>query len=236
MKVIYVWLACLVVAQTLNAASAGTYVPVAVNELFVPRGFDDNDDVVVSLTGNFPTACYQIAHAELKTEGTGRILIQQMAYMVPGPCARVLVPFSNTVHLGRVRAGNYYIRTQGAPYQGQLSVGRARVPTQDDYLYAPVLTASVIPSGNQRVAYLEGRLTNSCLKVRAVEATYSGNTIQVLPILELLPKQPDGGACREINQPLRLTKTLQALKRGTYLLHVRSLNGQSLNVVFSVDN
>jgi hypothetical protein len=237
MKVLIVLLAVLGSAPMAFAASAGTYVPVATEGLFVPRGFDDNDDIVVTLAGSFPSTCYQLAHVEIKTERTSnQIQLQQMAYMVSGPCARMLVPFSNTVHLGRLPTGNYVVQTKDTGVRSGLPVSRARIPTEDDYLYAPITNATVMPNGSQLVAYLEGRLTNTCLKLKTINVSYTGPTVQVLPIMELTKKQSDGGPCRNIDQPLRLTKALTRLNRGRYLLHARSLNGHSLNVVFSVDN
>ncbi len=214
----------------------GSYVPVATEALFVPRGFDDNDDVVVSLSGNFPNTCYQLAHAELKTEATSsRILVQQMAFVTPGPCSRILVPFTNSVHLGRLRAGNYVIQTKDNGRAENLPVSRSTLPTQDDYLYAPITSATVMPYAGKSVAYLEGRITNSCMKMKGIKVTYTGRTIQLLPVMELVKEGDDRGPCRAVNLPLRLTKPLEKLNRGQYLLHVRSLNGNSINLVFNAD-
>lgn len=236
MKSLPSWLFALTFASLVHGASAGTYVPVASENLFVPRGFDDNDDIVVTVAGNFPNTCYQLAHAELKTDGTSnRIQVQQMAYVVPGPCSRVLVPFSNTVHLGRLPAGNYVVLTKDAGLRSALPVSRAPVPTQDDYLYAPITAATFIPSLSGGSVYLEGRRTNSCMRLRDIAITYTGATIQVMPIIALDKRQPDGSPCRNIDEPLRLTKKLARLSRGRYLLHVRSLNGRSVDVVINVD-
>jgi hypothetical protein len=62
----------------------------------------------------------------------------------------------------------------------------------------------------------------------------TGRTIQVLPILQLRSKDAAGAPCRRVELPFRLARNLPPLGAGRYLLHVRSLNGRSLNFPFTV--
>ncbi len=214
---------------------ASDLTPVPAEGLFVPRGFDDNDDIVVTLDGYLPSPCYQLAQAQITRDlEHGRIYVQPMARVVGTLCPAVIVPYIQSVSLGRFARGTYRVITGDGKQNQPLVVERAPIPTKDDYLYAPVDTAQVAPYGSGYVAVLTGRFTNSCLRMRAIPVTSSGRTLQVLPIMELTKVDAAGRPCRRVETPFRVTQRLPSLHSGRYLLHVRSLNGQSINTVFSI--
>jgi hypothetical protein len=74
---------------------------------------------------------------------------------------------------------------------------------------------------------------SSCLDFQDVRVIDSGKTFEVLPILTMHSADPHGGPCRNVERAFERTVELPELKPGRYLLHVRSMNGQSVNEIFS---
>jgi hypothetical protein len=162
-----IWI--LMLAMVSGLAMASPVVPVASSSLFVPRGFDDNDDIVVTLDGYLPSTCYEIAEPQVTMDGARRqIFVQTMAHVSPGPCAQVIVPFLTEVHLGRLPAGPYTVLTRDGTLRESLIVDPAPVSTQDNFLYAPIDSILVVKSATGYAAVLDGRYTDTCLRLREV--------------------------------------------------------------------
>jgi len=216
------------------AFAAGELTPVQVAEVFVPVGFDDNDEVVVVLDGYLPNSCYKVEGAKVSVDAnTKKVEVTQMARRWPGPCLLALVPFSSTVSVGMLPKGEFTVTSYGAAEE-KLAVGEATSAGPDDFLYAPVDHASIAPTAasGQVSAVLEGRFTNSCMAIEEVRVIDSGKTLEVLPIM----KVEDRSDCRSnVEIPFRKYVELPAgLGDGRHLLHVRSLNGRSVNTMFTV--
>lgn len=225
-----------------RASSADVFhkeVDVHADSLFIPMGFDDNDEVVVVVDGYLPDPCHQLIRPYVKVdELSRRITISPRAREFLGVCHDVIVPYTQEVHIGQLPRGQFTVNTKDGLLRERLLVGRSVNPGPDDYLYAPVDNARVIfpssPTGERRwVAVLEGRYTNSCLVIAETQVSLTGKTIQVLPIMKLQTEEESGTVCRQQEQPFKLEIELPTLtEEGRYLLHVRSLNGQSVNRVF----
>lgn len=205
-------------------------VDVKIQNLFVPYGYDDNDEVVVILDGYLPDTCFKLATTEV-TQDAGKIIITQKAREYSGNCFDVTVPFTTTVKLGVLAKGDYAVSVNRGTLSEQLGVKEATKAGPDDYLYAPVEAARV--EGGSAV--LQGRFTNNCLKLDSVKLSHTGKTVQVLPIMSLLTATQAGHACETGEFNFSHSVRLQDLKldSGRHLLHVRSLDGQSVNTVFS---
>ena len=218
--------------SSVMALGSGNLEPVTSQNLFIPHGFDDNDRSVVVLDGYLLTSCHQldisekIINLEEKT-----ITITQFARITPGPCMTLPVPFSVEVDLGVLPAGEYKIATNQNELTGFLTVSAAVTTSQDNFLYAPVEQARVKRARDgYQFAVLEGRFTNTCMALKEVKVYYTGNTIEVLPIMVV----SDNGDCQAKEVEFRKVQRLNHLRPGRYLLHVRSLNGQAKEVVFTV--
>lgn len=211
----------------------GTLVGVSVRELFVPNGFDDNDEVEVVLDGELPNTCYKLAHNEVKyDEATGRYIVFQFARRYPGICIQTTVPFFTAARLGVVPAGDFKVQTLGAALE-TLKVKEATSAGPDDYTYAPIDSARVErdEAHNKYFGIIQGRMTNTCMTIDEVKVFDSGKTIEVLPIIKMVDR-PD---CAAIEMPFAWQVDLPAsMAEGRHLMHVRSLNGKSQNMVFSV--
>ena len=207
--------------------------------LFVPSGFDDNDQVEIITDGYLPDTCYRIRPTQVFIDlDKKRITVQPKAQLFPGVCMDVTVPFTTVVPISAgVPTGNYEITTKNGSLKERLFVAPAPFSSPDDYLYAPVDKATVenTMQGTQ-TATVYGRFTNSCSMIDNIKITVTDKTIQVLPVMKQSDKDQHGNPCAAEERPFEERITLPKLATGRYLLHVRSLNGQSVNQVFNSQN
>jgi hypothetical protein len=204
--------------------------------IYVPVGFDDNDDVVVVVDGYLPDTCYRLRPAEIKISFSNRtVLVQPKAVRLPSSCRGVIVPYSTVVHLGTFPEGTYSVAAKDADTKETLKVERASIGQIDDYLYAPIDSVRVIPEANGSLrALLRGRFTNTCLRIDTIKVINSGKVLEVLPTMKQLSAQESGAICVAKEKSYEVSVALPKLNVGRYLLHVRTLNGQSENEVFTV--
>lgn len=209
-------------------------VPVAVRDVFVPVGFDSNDEVEVVLDGYLPDTCYKLAFSRVELDdATKTFVVRQYARKVLGVCFETPVPFTTEVALGQVKIGEYTVASRGGEAQ-PLEVNAAIHDGPDDFMYAPIDAVRVekAPDGKRLQAVIEGRFTSSCMQFAELRLIDSGRTLQLLPIIVLL-QQDD---CRIVERPFREIVALpRGMTSGRHLLHVRSLNGKAQNTVFTVD-
>lgn len=222
----------LTISNSAKADSIFGMANVSAQNLFVPVGFDDNDESVVVLDGYLPNSCYRVTEPVITKDLINHsITVQARARYIQGiVCLETLVPYTTTVKLGVLPRGDFQLRTNEGFLAEPLSVTAATNAGPDDFLYAPVdgVTIQRGPEG-ALTAILTGRFTNSCMHWAEPRVTYTGKTVQLLPVIEMGEVN-----CREGEVPFSKAIPLQQLIPGRYLLHVRSLNGESVNNVFSV--
>lgn len=209
-------------------------VAIPVDASFVPNGFDDNDDVTVVLDGHLPDSCYRASHtAVLKDPATKKITLIQYARRFPGICMESLVPFSSEVFLGVLPMGEFNIESPGTSTE-KLKVQESSSAGPDDFLYAPIDHVKVTYNEQAKTytALLEGRFTNTCMKISSVDVRNSGKTLEILPKMEMT-NRPSG--CEATETPFSWEVVLpKDMVKGRHLAHVRSLNGKAVNQMFSV--
>jgi len=207
-------------------------VPVSASTLYVPAGFDSNDEVVVVIDGRFADTCWQLTSPAVVVNAAAmEVLITPRAYQNPGPCVVAPVPWDQEVAVGELAAGDWTVRISSSGQHEALPVGVASTTGPDDFLYAPVQTAQVVrtEAGGYK-AILTGRLFASCLAWKESRLIDQGKIQVVLPIIEQVSNTCQA-ASTEFTQEIMLSSGLSA---GRHLLHVRSLNGKALNVLFLV--
>lgn len=209
-------------------------IDVKVGEIFVPVGFDDNDEVVVVVDGFLPNSCYKLDAAKYEVGLESPVIkITQTARRYPGPCGvMAIVPFSNTVSIGLLPHAKYDVVANEGSLVRKLEVTESTNAGPDDELYAPVQQLSVhrIPDTGDMYALLEVNLSNSCMSLKQPIIEDHGRTLEVRPVMTM-----SGTNCKEQENLISLPVSLPPREGGRrYLLHVRSLNGQSLNQVFTV--
>lgn len=212
-------------------------VPAEIEKIFIPQGFDDNDNVEVVLHGNFPNTCYQVGNAEAKVDAEARtVTVSATSYRYPGTfCIQSITPYIQTVKLGLIPEGDYQvIYSKDQQVRSSLQVTRRKTESPDDYLYATVENAYIdVNSANGKQALkLQGHFPYffvGCMVLKDVRVVKSPTDVLVVqPIAEIVDdeavcaSQPDDRA-------FEYTSGLAEPFKGEGLLHVRTLQGNSLN-------
>jgi hypothetical protein len=229
-------LTTLTVGAKAMASENPVLVTAPVSKVFVPLGFDDNDDVEVVVHGHFPNTCYKTGPAKATVnEEAKTVTIQVQAFFYQqGICAQLMVPFTQPVKIGPMTAGNYQVSVIDSPQvESTLIVARAVSPNPDDHLYAPVQSVSLaLNDSGQKVLTLEGDFPYmfiGCMVMDQVNVVSTpGEVLVVQPIARLT----DGQECEaQADNKAFVHKQIVAepLAEPEYLLHVRTLNGMSVN-------
>ena len=239
---------------TANAGLKVREVSMLPGAVYVPFGFDNNDNVQIVIEGSFLNSCHKSTKPLYKIDAVKKeITIQNRVIVLKGvPCLQLVVPYNRVIELGILKkAGNYKIffkeaqlsalstsftrdpksiRTQMAT----LNIAHATTNNQDDFLYAPF--NSVMFSSESRSLRLRGMFQDGCMKikrVKVIQAKPDHNVINVLPIMELKES-----GCGEADVPEEVFFDVHIknnFKKGRYLFHVRTLSGQSLNEIADLD-
>lgn len=205
-------------------------------ELFTPVGFDDNDNTQFVIEGFFPNTCYRMGSHTVDINVEKReITVNNQAFFYPESlCLEVLVPYSRIVNLGVLSAGDYRIQFVGNDGKQVVPMGRVEVvksPNKgpDDFLYAPVQNSYVnVKANGTAELILSGEYTNTCMEIEQVIVHPSKEKVIVVqPIM----KEKDFAApgCAQMMVPYTKKVDLAEKPTGRVLVHVRSLNGKSLN-------
>lgn len=218
-------------------SSEGVPTEVAARFLFVPGGFDSNDQVQVTLDGYLPNSCYKIADPRIEYDDSSKTFtVTAIANNFESDtvvCGTYEVPYTVTANLGQVKEGQYQIVTKGGASR-TLNVKRSSGIGPDDFLYAPVdhVHIDVSLTRKEITASLEGRFTNSCMRWQDIKAIDEGESVVLLPVISV----EDRGDCRDREMQYKaMTVKLPWRQPGRYLLHVRGLSGVAINSVFTVD-
>lgn len=214
-------------------AAANHREDVAAKHIFIPTGFDDNDDVELVVDGVFNSSCYRLAQGSATIDREQRaIVLHPRAHFDAGACLAVFVPYTYTFELGKLAAGSWTVRTGDGLLSATLEVSEAQTSGPDNQLYAAIDNASVErrPDGQAQVV-LEGQYTNTCMRwVGATIVNKNPQVIEVMPIVRV----DQGEHCRDETFPFKgVAVPLPAMPSGRFLLHVRSMHGRSLNHVLS---
>ena len=209
-----------------------------VDKIYLPHGFDDNDNVELILKGQFPNTCYKTGPVSVDIDKKARkIKINAQSYRAQQTmCADVMISFIQPVHLGILDQGSYSVELAGNPNVTpiKLNIELAKHATQDDYLYAPVDTATVAvgDSDDNNVLRIEGNypyMLVGCMVTKELRTSYDKDgVLTVQPISEFA----DGDECtsQKLSTHYKIEKDLGKVGlKGEYLIHVRTLNGLSLN-------
>lgn len=234
----------LVFGSSLAFANNAVLVQAPIEKAFVPMGFDDNDKVEVIVHGHFPNSCYKMGPTAARVDQARKVIsISAQAYYYKGAvCAQMVVPFIKSVELnGFVPAGNYRIEILNRPsaVTNPLVVKRSTRPEADDYLYAAVQSAALerADDGHDLVV-LKGQhpfLFQGCIKFDGIKTSLSpGNVLIVQPLTHI---ENDSSACMgEVNHRFEYRIPLtHSLARGEYVMHVRVLDGNSVNQFLSIE-
>lgn len=239
MKRIATAIACmtLLFSQTVLGETVYLEQQAAINKMYVPAGFDNNDEVEVILSGVLANSCHTLGDVHFKIDNDTKAiriwakeLVKQDTF-----CLEVMTHYAETVKLGNLEVGTYTVEIVDDEHFDTLNIAEATKESPDEYLYAPVEKAAIQTdrAGRQSLV-LEGELPHffvGCMVIREVRTKRNRDDILVIqPIAEMT----DGIECEEQgnNKAFKLRKGLEAPFEGEGLLHVRLFHGQSLNTLY----
>src|SRR5262245_34619638 len=91
----------------------GTLVMMPVKQLFVPVGFDDNDEVQVVVDGYLPDTCHRVAFVQSEVRPGNIVKVRMWARRYTGICLPVVLPFSSEARIGQLPQGAYKVQAAG---------------------------------------------------------------------------------------------------------------------------
>lgn len=227
----------LTVSETVHGQNSNPVVVDApVDTIFVPSGFDDNDNVEVVLHGTFPDGCYYVGDATAEVDEVNRrITVAATSLIYPEEyCMQSLKPFIQTVALGHLTEGSYeVVYAKNPEVKHDLEVARRKTESPDDYLFATVEKAfiDVNRETGKQALKLQGHFPYyfvGCMVIREVRVIKDPvDVLVVQPIAEIV--NTDVCASQPADHAFEYTVGLQEPFQGEGLLHVRTLNGTSVN-------
>lgn len=217
-----------------SAVFAGTPIEkeIPVWDVFAPFGFDTNDNVEIIVTGNLPNLCHKApqSYVEVK-EDKIFIKLTSLYYDQTNPyCPKVMVPFTETVRLGVMEKGKYEIIVNGQTVnrkKAEISVAESTSNSVDEHTYA--LVNYIDKDLSSRKVTLKGYNPSDCFVLDKIDVVSNGkDTYSVLPKMK---KISDHCPMKMIpfEYDFMVPKTLN---KEVVLLHVRTMDGNSVNSVF----
>jgi hypothetical protein len=201
--------------------------PATFNTIYVPKGFDSNDNVQIVGEGMFKNTCYRPAETTVQVDHEKKtITVGPVAYEYSGMCLQVVLPFDRVLDLGMLKAGTYsVIQATDGSMLGTVQVAEARTDSPDDFLYAPIDQAFLRQQNGQGEVFLTGSFSSSCMHMDQIKVSVQEKAIVVQPIAKMEAR--DG--CLRGKFPFSKMVKVDGLTKGRYLLHVRSMNARAIN-------
>ena len=202
-----------------------------IESIFVAEGFDNNDSVQFLIHGKLPNSCFQIGYTSTELDqDTNKLYVSLVAYEYVGKCSEYGAPYHLTVQAGLFRKeGSYGIYDKkSGQYLGALNIGKAKSGPggTDEFEYAPVTDSFLNDTANGKEIVLRGVFNWSCLEISEVKMVPQQTVVVVLPQMKRNPdkKCEVGEFAYEVKKPVTIK-----LPSREFLLHVRSMGGQSIN-------
>ena len=226
---------CFTASLKANASPEPVRVGATFSNVYIPEGFDSNDHVQIVGEGLFRNTCYRPAPGSLKVdESTKTISVGPVAYEYSGFCLQVILPFNRVVDVGILKPGTWQVvQTAGPTVQqlGEIHVVPALTNSPDDFLYAPISQAFFQQNGLMSDVFLTGEFHSSCMALETVKTSVQKDVLVLQPIA----KMASGPGCKDGTFAFSKKVELGFVPKGHYLLHVRSMNGNAINTLVSVN-
>ena len=232
MKRISVTILSLAFSSLLQASPIVVDAPV--DHLFIPNGFDNNDNVEVMVTGNFPTTCFSRNKVEVavKNETIDVKITSLDSSKNNTKCETLEIPFMESVTIGNLQAGDYKVVVNNKLTE-KLSIDVSSSNSVDEHLYAMINYVELgFTGGLSGEAMLVGR-SPDCLQLEKVEYLSNGkDTLSILPIMKKVSATCTGEK-NYLEVPVKFQPRAFANKK--VLLFVRTMDGKSISSLVDKD-
>jgi len=217
------------------AAMANTPVTtlIPVDHVFSPKGFDSNDTTEVIVSGFLPNLCHKVPESKVQVTGNKiNITLTALKYEIDNPfCPEVIVPFFEVVKVGLLDKGKYEVLVNGSTMyerKSDITINEASSDAVDEYIYANV--DYIEKTEGSRVVSLKGYNPSDCFELDGVKVVSNGaDAYSILPKMKQV-----SDFCPMKMVPFNYKVTVPTdLKADKVLLHVRSMDGKSVNSIFS---
>ena len=223
-------------------------VEIPVLALLAPAvGYEEKNNIQVVLYGMLPNSCYSVGGTSIQRQADGSLHVRQFATVdSSGICVdqqklpehmMALIPFTTEVSVGHLSPGQYtftYSLQNGQLGSRMLAVSKNLAPTIDTLPYAAtssVGTPDVVNGVNDVVVTVSGLLTSTCTHLDdQVKIMKENDVFVVMPTVKVQTGVMCGMVMRPFEKKVNLGKTFP----GIHLIHVRSMNGKSVNKVVVV--
>lgn len=212
-------------------------VNVPITNVFVPTGFDSNDEIDIIIEGILPTLCHFNPSVSIAEKKSQNLIIVAKANLLNAHCVKTYIPFMKVLKLKNFQAGAYRLLFKNPSHHiPGLNLQIKPVPLlitppinyiQDENIYANV--ESVYSLDKDTIA-IRGTHPSDCFKLKEIKLIVDkSNILVVLPKMERdqnVSCLPQKLIPFEYNIDLR-EKNLDERT----LIHIRSMSGQSHNLI-----
>jgi hypothetical protein len=223
--------------SSLSSFASPDIVVAPVKHLYLPNGFDSNDAVEVVVTGEFPNTCYSRNDVKVEVvDETIDIKInaanhEKIASSIK--CAEMVVPFKEVVHIGNLQGGRYTVRVNHKTrfaLVDEFMIQESSSNSIDDHIYSAV---EWVEKKSDKEVVLHGWRYSNCIDLQKVEVVNNKkDTISILPVMKQL-----SSFCPMKMMPTAYSVKLDfsELKMKQPLLHVRTIDGKSVNSIVNLE-
>jgi hypothetical protein len=207
---------------------------VPVDHVYTPAGFDSNDNTEIVVTGFLPNLCYKAPKSSVVVKD-GKVSIEIKAMknqLAMGFCADVIVPYIEYINVGVLDKGNYLVAVNehtNWEKKNKLQIAEASSSSIDEAIYANVEEIEKSDEGSRKVL-LKGYNPSDCFELKEIVVKDNGiDTYSVLPKM----KQVKAFCPKKMIPFTYEFEVPQNLEADKVLLHVRVMDGRSVNAFFN---
>lgn len=206
---------------------------VPVDHVYSPAGFDSNDNSEVVVTGYLPNLCYKAPKSTVMVkDGKISVSVKAMKKASLSFCADVIVPYIEFINIGVLDKGKYQIavnENSNWEKKSNIVISEASSNSIDDVVYANVDEVVRGDEGSRKVI-LKGYNPSDCFELKEIVIKDNG-----IDTYSILPKMKQVKAfCPKKMIPFSFeVEVPQNLEADKVLLHVRVMDGRSINAFFN---
>lgn len=227
--------AALVMLPAMSFAAPLSYeANVPVDHVYAPAGFDSNDNTEVVVTGFLPNLCYKAPKSTVSVKD-GKISVAVKAIknqQALGFCADVIVPYIEFINVGVLDKGKYQLAVNentNWEKKSNLVISEASSSSIDEAVYANVDEVVKSDEGSRKVL-LKGYNPSDCFELKEIKIMDNGvDTYSILPKM----KQVKTFCPKKMIPFTYEVEVPQNLDADRVLLHVRVMDGRSVNAFFN---
>lgn len=207
-------------------------VDAPVNHLFIPTGYDNNDNIELVVSGFYPNTCFSSHRNEVSVVGD-TVYVKVTALVretIFSSCDKVSVPFHEVINVGNLQGGDYKIivnNNSRNQISEKLFVDEAASRNTDDHVYAIVEYIDLgFTLGQAGYVNLMAKTPSDCYEFDRVE--YISNKKDTISILPILKKVKENCSKKGTYFTIPLKYTPQDFSSSQILLFSRTLQGKSV--------